>query len=107
MKHKSILSLLILGLILMAQSLALQANPSEKSLKQLTVNCVQCHAVPSTGAPIMGDTAKWKSIFQKGKDTVFRNVVYGINGMPPRGYCSSCSEKDLRELIHLISGIQE
>ena len=34
------------------------------------------------------------------------NTVLGLRGMPPLGYCSACTEQDLRELIKAVSGIE-
>ena len=38
---------------------------------------------------------------------MLKNVVQGIRGMPPYGYCSACSEEDLSELMRTIAGIPE
>ena len=38
---------------------------------------------------------------------MLQNVVYGIRGMPPLGYCSACTEEDFRVLIRLMAGLPE
>ena len=70
-------------------------------------NCVQCHADPVTGAPVMGNTEVWSEIMSEGEDRVLVNVVQGLRGMPPMGYCSSCSEGDFRQLIRFMAGISD
>lgn len=102
---KSLQFLFVLGLT--STTMEAFANPSEKQLKQLTVNCLQCHADPRTEAPLMGNPNDWQPVIKKGLNQVTQNVIHGINGMPPAGYCSSCSEQDLLALIKLISGVQE
>jgi cytochrome c5 len=82
-----------------------ELNP--RQLTQLMNNCVQCHADPVTGAPVLGDTEAWAEIMSRGEDSVLVNVVQGVRGMPPMGYCSSCSEGDFRQLIRFMAGIPE
>ena len=73
-------------------------------MQLLTTKCVQCHAVPHTGAPLMGRARDWQAVLAQGEDQTLVNVVEGIRGMPPLGYCSACSEDDLRELIRFVAG---
>jgi len=80
------------------------AQPTERQLALFTTNCAQCHAVPATGAPLMGRPADWQAAVAQGEDAMLVNVVQGIGGMPPLGYCSACTEADLRVLIRLLAG---
>ncbi len=107
MSDRLLKSSLLIALVLMWPFVELHAGPSEKNLKQLTVNCIQCHASVRTGAPLMGDPSDWKPIMEKGIEQVIINVIQGFKGMPPRGYCSSCSEQDFIELVKLMAGVQE
>lgn len=72
--------------------------------QKLAVNCVQCHANAETGAPLMGDIQAWQPILQQDKQQVLRNIYLGKNGMPPLGYCSSCSAIDFVQLTRLMAG---
>ena len=83
------------------------AEPTTRQLTQFMNNCVQCHADSVTGAPVMGNTEVWSEIMSKGEDRVLVNVVQGLRGMPPMGYCSSCSEGDFRQLIRFMAGISD
>lgn len=80
------------------------ATPTDKHYRQLAINCVQCHADPSTNAPLIGDTKEWSHILLQGKETVLNNLYLGKKGMPPLGYCSSCSQEDFITLIKLMAG---
>jgi cytochrome c5 len=83
-----------------------RADLDERQGKLLSYNCVQCHARPETGAPVMGNPADWTVRNEQGMDRLLANTVLGLRGMPPLGYCSACSEQDLRELIKVVSGIE-
>jgi cytochrome c5 len=78
-----------------------------RQLELLGINCIQCHAREDTGAPRMGYAEDWRDAWSRGEDGMLINVVNGIGGMPPLGYCSACSEEDLRVLIRLMAGSPE
>lgn len=87
---------------LMAYSATAQVTPLQMQL--LVNNCLQCHAAENTGAPLMGDKQAWQVRLQKGRKQMLRNTVEGVNGMPPMGYCSACTQEDLNALIDLMLG---
>lgn len=35
----------------------------------------------------------------KGMDAVMENVINGVNAMPARGICMSCSDEQLRQVV--------
>jgi cytochrome c5 len=80
------------------------AAPDARQIKLLTNNCLQCHANVESTAPLMGIVEDWQAVIAQGEETTMKNVVLGIRGMPPLGYCSACSEQDLRELTRLVAG---
>lgn len=51
----------------------------------------------------MGDAEAWRNRARDGEDGMLAKVVVGGNGMPPLGYCSACTEQDLRALIRFIA----
>ena len=81
------------------------ATPTARQSTLLLNNCMQCHARPDTGAPFIGVAEDWQDAVARGEESMLVNVVQGIGGMPPLGYCSACSEEDLRVLIRTISGM--
>lgn len=91
-------------LFLVIFSISAQAAATDKNYRQLAVNCVQCHADPSSHAPLIGDKASWKSVLDQGTETILKNIYLGKKGMPPLGYCSSCSQEDFIILINLMAG---
>lgn len=67
-------------------------------------NCQVCHASGMAGAPKFGDTAEWTTRLEKGMDTVVANAINGLNAMPPRGMCMTCSDENIAALVEYISG---
>lgn len=96
---------IVSGLLLLATPAAWSADA--RQLELLGINCIQCHAREETGAPRMGHPGDWRDAWSRGEDSMLVNVVEGVGGMPPLGYCSACSETDLRVLIRLLAGSPE
>ena len=99
---------LLLGFVWLLANDLLEAAPPELTQRQaalLRVNCVQCHTVPGLSAPIIGDRAAWQWARDRGEDALLRNVLAGIRGMPPMGYCSACSEADFRAMIRFLADL--
>ena len=83
-----------------------QAEPDSARVSALFVaNCAQCHLRPGIGVPMAGAPAEWADRITKGEDALLKNVVEGIRGMPPLGYCGACTEEELRALTRLVAGI--
>jgi cytochrome c5 len=92
---------------LLANDLLEAASPelNQRQETLLRVNCVQCHAVPGLGAPLIGDRAAWQRARERGEEALLRNVLVGVRGMPPMGYCSACTEADFRALIRFLADL--
>jgi len=61
--------------------------------------CVSCHGTGAAGAPKFGDKAAWAPRIAKGNDALLSSVKNGLNAMPPKGTCMTCSDDDLRAAI--------
>jgi cytochrome c5 len=83
------------------------AAPTARQSTLMLNNCMQCHARTDTGAPFIGVADDWQEAVARGENAMLVNVVQGIRGMPPLGYCSACSEEDLRVLIRTLSGMPD
>ena len=68
--------------------------------------CSGCHAMGSGGAPKMGDAAAWDALTKKTSLTqIYANAIHGINGMPAKGTCNSCSEDEIKVTVdYMIHG---
>lgn len=78
---------------------------SERQLKLMSSSCIQCHARPETGAPLMGNPDHWRERVARGPDALLRSVILGTPGMPPGGYCMACDTSDFRALIQQMTGL--
>jgi len=67
------------------------------------MSCFACHGTGAAGAPILGDADAWTERMAKGMDAVMVNVMNGINAMPAKGLCMTCSEDDLLALVNYMS----
>ena len=68
------------------------------------MSCFACHGTGAAGAPILGDAEAWAPRMEKGMDAVMFNVVNGVNAMPPKGLCFTCTDDDLAAIVaYMIS----
>jgi cytochrome c5 len=64
--------------------------------------CMACHAAGIANAPKLGDSAAWAPRIAKGNDALFESVKNGLNAMPPKGACMSCSDAELRSAMEYM-----
>jgi cytochrome c5 len=65
-------------------------------------SCVSCHGTGAAGAPKMGDAAAWAPRIATGMDTLLANAISGLNAMPPKGLCMTCSDEELLAAIEYM-----
>jgi cytochrome c5 len=65
-------------------------------------SCQACHVAGVAGAPKLGDKEAWAPRIAKGNDALFLSVKNGLNAMPPKGTCMSCSEDELRAAVEYM-----
>ena len=65
-------------------------------------NCWACHNSGAAGAPKVGNAADWAPRIEKGMDTLLANATNGLNAMPAKGLCFTCTEDDLKALIQYM-----
>lgn len=73
----------------------------------INAHCGACHNAGVLGAPKSGDTAAWKERADKagGLDGLLAHAISGINAMPPKGTCATCSDDELKGAIQKMSGL--
>ncbi len=69
------------------------------AIKIYNSKCAACHASGAAGAPIVGDVKDWKPRIALGLPTLYKNAINGINSMPPRGTCMSCSDNAIDAVV--------
>lgn len=65
-------------------------------------SCWACHNSGAAGAPKVGTAADWAPRIEKGMDTLVKNAIDGINAMPAKGLCFTCTDDDLRDLVQYM-----
>ena len=79
---------------------------TERTYKLFALNCVNCHAVPHTTAPLVGDATAWAERRRKGEHLVLKNTIEGFGRMPPLGSCGACTQEDLHALVRFMAGVE-
>ncbi len=62
-------------------------------------NCMACHGTGAAGAPKTGDVAAWAPRIAAGMDSLMANATNGLNAMPPKGLCMTCSDEELQGAV--------
>ncbi|MBT8147671.1 MAG: c-type cytochrome [Gammaproteobacteria bacterium] len=70
-------------------------------------SCALCHVDGEAGAPLVGDQEEWQLRLAQGEDILLRNVLEGVNSMPPLGYCMACEIADFRAMIGFMAGTSQ
>jgi cytochrome c5 len=65
-------------------------------------NCLACHATGAAGAPKLGDVSAWAPRIAKGMDSLLASATNGLNAMPPKGLCMSCSSAELQASVEYM-----
>jgi cytochrome c5 len=66
--------------------------------------CNACHDAGMMNAPKPGDKAAWAPRIAKGEETVIKNTINGLNGMPAKGGNTALTDEQLTNAAkYLIS----
>ncbi len=73
------------------------------------MSCFACHSTGAAGAPKVGpgNADAWAPRLEKGMDAVVANAINGLNTMPPKGLCFTCSDADLAALVQFMVSSSE
>jgi cytochrome c5 len=66
--------------------------------------CAVCHKSGLNAAPKTGKKAFWIKRVAQGKETVYKNAIEGLRGMPPRGGIASLSDDDVKAAVDYMVG---
>ena len=67
-----------------------------------TKYCTVCHASGLAGAPIAQKKSDWEVRGGKGIDALVETASKGLNAMPAKGTCMSCSTAELKSAIEYM-----
>lgn len=113
LKSRAVQVGLVSALAVMSGSLSADTSkPVAMQLAQLSENfdvervymqsCWACHNSGAAGAPKVGDAAAWAPRAAKGIDVLVANSIAGINAMPAKGMCFTCTNDDLKALVEYM-----
>lgn len=97
---------LIISATLAVVAQSVQAEGNEKGAEVYNQACVMCHAAGISNAPLVHNQEQWGARKEKGMDVLLQNAISGINQMPPRGLCMTCSDEDLQAAIDYMMSSQ-
>lgn len=72
-----------------------QATNSATGKEVYQDSCAVCHNKGQLDAPILGDKQQWATLLRKNFDVLLHNTLQGINGMPAKGGCTSCTGEEV------------
>jgi len=64
--------------------------------------CAACHSTGAGGAPIVGKVADWTTRSKLGMNTLYKNAINGIGGMPAKGTCKSCTTQEIQDAVQYM-----
>jgi cytochrome c5 len=83
-----------------AAAATVAAAETKKSPEDIyNTSCMACHATGAAGAPKLGDADAWAPRIAQGNDTLYAHAINGLNMMPPKGTCGSCSDDDIKAVV--------
>ena len=87
----------------MSQPVKTVAEASGQTGKAIyTKYCTVCHASGLAGAPIAQKKSDWEVRGDKGIDALVETASKGVNAMPAKGTCMSCSTAELKSAIEYM-----
>ncbi|MFK8049162.1 MAG: PQQ-dependent sugar dehydrogenase [Halioglobus sp.] len=57
--------------------------------------CASCHSSGQSHIPQIDDPSQWTARLLKGAEVLYANSIDGFKGMPPKGLCESCLDKEI------------
>ncbi len=69
--------------------------------------CFACHSTGLSGAPLPGDAEAWGPRMEKGRDAIVEIMNRGLNAMPPKGLCMTCTDDQLWELSQYMVNLEQ
>ena len=65
-------------------------------------HCAACHDTGASASPKLGDPAAWATRIAQGTETLYKNAIQGIRGMPAKRTCMTCSDDEIKVAVDYI-----
>ena len=69
--------------------------------------CFACHSTGLSGAPLPGDAEAWGPRMEKGREEIIAIMNRGLNSMPPKGLCMTCTDDQLWDLSQYMVTLEQ
>lgn len=66
--------------------------------------CSSCHSKNVPAVPQISVQSDWTERLAKGRKVLFRNSIQGYKGMPEKGLCEDCTNKEIKRAVAFIIG---
>lgn len=66
-------------------------------------HCSVCHNTGAANAPKVGNADAWNLRIRQGREILIQHALQGFNGMPAKGGCTTCSDKEIEAAVDYIS----
>lgn len=66
--------------------------------------CAVCHKSGLNAAPKLGNKALWAKRIAQGKETMYKNAIEGLRGMPARGGIASLTDEEVKAATDYMVG---
>jgi cytochrome c5 len=89
-----------------AMTMAQAASADFNAVATYDQYCAMCHNTGMANAPRLGDEAHWTArVAEVGLATITTNAITGINAMPARGMCATCTDEQIGEIVEYLAGV--
>lgn len=89
----------LLLFFIVSQAYAETSTIAVRAQQLYNEHCFVCHYAGGAGSPKLGDETAWNPRIKQGQDMLLKHTLEGLNFMPAKGLCSTCSEQELSAII--------
>ncbi len=66
--------------------------------------CASCHSTGLRQIPQINDPSQWVDRLSQGPEVLYSHSIDGLRGMPPKGLCESCLDKEIKAAVDYMLG---
>jgi glucose/arabinose dehydrogenase/cytochrome c5 len=71
------------------------------------VVCASCHSAGTELFPQLSDPKAWRERLIQGREILEKHAIEGVGDMPPKGFCETCSDKEIKAAVdYMIEKLQ-
>ncbi|GAA3933983.1 c-type cytochrome [Litoribacillus peritrichatus] len=101
----ALISSMFMGLVGCSGGVDITASSTAEEI--YNASCASCHGGGlkgwMTGAPEVGDVETWKPLQAKGVEAMTLFSIKGVNKMPARGGCKTCTDEQIKATVEYMA----